>query len=90
MEGLQTNIIVVGAIYVVFIILFNVYKAKIGPRSMRSARTRSVTADSVGYATTQAQKMDARLGWARLVTTLLVILSFILLVAVMWFNAKGG
>lgn len=90
MEGLQTKIIVVGAIYIVFIVLFNIYKARIGPRSMRSARARSITAESTGYATTEAQKMDRRLGWARLLTTLLVLLSFALLVVVMWFNAKGN
>lgn len=87
MEGLQTKIIVVGAIYIVFIVLSNVYKARIGPRSMRSARARSVTAESTGYATTEALKMDRRLGWARLITTLLVILSFVLLVVVIWFNS---
>ena len=87
---METKIIVVGAIYVVFIVLFNVYKARIGPRSMRSARARSVTAESTGYATTEAQKMDRSLGWARLITTLLVILSFVLLAVVIWYNAKGN
>ena len=89
MEGLEFKFIVVAAIYIVFIVLFNVFKAGYRPRSMRSARTRSITNESAGYATTAAQKMDRRLGYARVITTVLVIASFIVMAVVMWLTARS-
>lgn len=88
MEGLETKVLVVGAIYIVFLVVYSVFKAKYRPRSMRSARTRSVTAESSGYATTAGQKHDRRVAWARVITTIMVVLSFVILAAVLIFNLR--
>ncbi|MBI5526833.1 MAG: hypothetical protein HY897_10915 [Deltaproteobacteria bacterium] len=88
MEGLENKVLVVGAIYVVFLVVYAVFKARYRPRGMRSARTRSVVAEASGYATTAEQQHERRVAWARIATTILVILSFVVLAAVLLLNLR--
>ena len=88
MKGLETNILIVGAIYVVFIVLYGFYKDRWAPTSMRSRRTRNMSAESAGFATTEYLKKENRIRYARIISTALVVVSFLILAFVMYFGIK--
>ncbi|MFA6033900.1 MAG: hypothetical protein WC889_13445 [Myxococcota bacterium] len=90
MNGLETKILIVGAIYVVFIVLYGFYKDRWTPTSMRSRRTRNMSAESAGFATTEYLRHEKRIKYARLITTALVVVSFLILAVVMYFGIKVG
>ena len=88
MYGLGMKVLIVGAIYLVFIILYSVYRDRMVPPRFRSRRTRSLSEAEPGFATTQSLKMDKKIKIFRIGTTVLVAVAFLALALILIF--KGG
>jgi len=88
MEGLFSKVLVVGIIYLIFIVVYGIFRARYIPPSLRSRRARSLTGEASGFATTESQKSDRKLGYLRIITTVLVAVSIIALGVILYFGLK--
>jgi hypothetical protein len=89
MEGLGSKMLLVGVVYLVFIVVYAIFKQRYVQPSMRSRRYRSRTAEAAGFATTQSMKSEKRLAWIRIGTTVLVGLSLLALALVLYYGVQS-
>jgi hypothetical protein len=88
MEEVGCKVLIAGAVYIVFIVLLAIYRARHPPSPMRSRRARLRTTEAAGFATSEAEKTERRLSWIRTVTTALVVLSFMALALMLYLAGR--